>query len=127
MFLLWTGGRMGMSEGQCKPRGEQRVFPNQQPGALTWTMKLEHLCCGQSQADPRAKPLGSITGTPEPEPVALAAVRTNCCLGRCSGKSQASAGKGFSPALARDCAGVEELWDQSQAKLLCFLAVKGFA
>ena len=56
------GARRGMSEGQCQQRGEPGVFPSQLPSAPTQAAKLGCCsCCGRSQGEPRAKPLGSLT------------------------------------------------------------------
>lgn len=55
------GGRKGMSEGQCKPRGGQRVLlPSQQPGLPLGRCS----CCGQEQS-PSAVSLPRICWSPK--------------------------------------------------------------
>lgn len=96
------------------------MFPKQQPRDLTGMMKLEH-CLGfvQSQSQKQSPLAVSVS-----ENLQLWLQKDKLLHGQAL---RGEPNQGFSPALAGDHAGVGEVWNQSQAKLLCCLAVKGFA
>ena len=111
------GRRKGMSEGQCKQRGEQRVFP--QPVA-----QRSHL-----GDDARALlvlwpfSVRSKSKAPQQSPMHLPETQTLAVVGQTAARqyarvqSQASAGEGFSPAVARDRVGLGGLWEESRTRL----------